>query len=457
MFRPVDNPWSWHKLTSVVWVDQPVGAGFSVGEVTARDETDVAKQFMGFWKNFVDTYSLQGYKVYITGSSYSGMYCPYIASAMLDAKDETYFNVSGMMVFDGLFSNAALSEDLTSVPFVDSWKRVFSFNDTFTDTIHTAAQTCGYTDYLNKFLVFPPATNQPSQLPGTAPDGSFTPGCDLFNVVFNAAVEANPCFSPYEIFNGCPRRYDPIGFSDGVMFSPPGSGPVYFNRPDVKAAINAPNKEWFFCSSGSTNGHPVFIDDNDLSLAAGPGSQPVIPNVIDRTKNVIIGHGARDLVLIADGTLLTIQNLTWAGTLGFQEKPSAPLIMPGLSSTAQQSSGLGLTAGGGAGVVGTVHTERGLTYLGVETAGHFLTLDAPQVAFRGLEVLLGRVDGFDSVAPFTVDISARTGTGSGNGSGATTGNGTGNVISNLAGRPSLNMATVGVFLVTIPALIVVMV
>ena len=37
----------------MVWVDQPIGSGFSHGTVTARNEEDVAKQFMGFWKNFI--------------------------------------------------------------------------------------------------------------------------------------------------------------------------------------------------------------------------------------------------------------------------------------------------------------------------------------------------------------------------------------------------------------------
>lgn len=60
---------SWHRLTNMVWVDQPIGSGFSQGTVTARNEADVAQQFMGFWKNFVNTFALQGYKVYITGNS----------------------------------------------------------------------------------------------------------------------------------------------------------------------------------------------------------------------------------------------------------------------------------------------------------------------------------------------------------------------------------------------------
>jgi carboxypeptidase D len=61
----------------------------------------VAKQFMGFWKKFVDTFALNSSKVYIKGSSYSEMYCPYIASSMLDANNTQYFDVRGMQVFDG--------------------------------------------------------------------------------------------------------------------------------------------------------------------------------------------------------------------------------------------------------------------------------------------------------------------------------------------------------------------
>jgi len=69
--KPVPNPWAWNKLTNVVWVEQPVGTGFSTGKATAVDEDDVAKQFMGFWKNFIDLFGMQGYKVYIAGESYA--------------------------------------------------------------------------------------------------------------------------------------------------------------------------------------------------------------------------------------------------------------------------------------------------------------------------------------------------------------------------------------------------
>ena len=61
-----------HNLTNVVWVEQPAGTGFSsFGDTPqATNEIEVADQFLGFWKNFVETFALQGRKVYITGESY---------------------------------------------------------------------------------------------------------------------------------------------------------------------------------------------------------------------------------------------------------------------------------------------------------------------------------------------------------------------------------------------------
>ena len=62
--------------TNIVWVEQPVGTGFTKGDPTATSEDDVAKQFLGFFKNFVDIFAMQGYTVYIAGESYAGFYVP---------------------------------------------------------------------------------------------------------------------------------------------------------------------------------------------------------------------------------------------------------------------------------------------------------------------------------------------------------------------------------------------
>lgn len=383
----------------MVWIDQPIGSGFSRGTVTARNEVDVAAQFLAFWRNFVDTFALQGYKVYITGSSYSGMYCPYIASAMLDANETQYFDVRGMQVFDGLYANWAIPQDIPTARFAASdWADVFGFNNSFTAGLKNRSEVCGYEAYLDRYITYPAVERQPDGggLPGlTADQTNYVDGCALWNEVWTAAQAVNPCFSVYTITNLCPMKYDPLGFSDGTSYIPEGSGPAYFNREDVKMAIHAPvdDKDWVFCTTD-----PVFVNGTDTSVLEGPGSQPAIPNVIDRTQNVILGHGIQDFVLISDGTLLSIQNMTWGGKLGFESRPSAPLYIPYHAND-------DFTTLAGAGVMGTAHEERGLTYIAVAPAGHFLAMDAPAVAFRSMEVLLGRVAGFQSLEPFTTDAS----------------------------------------------------
>lgn len=113
--------------------------------------------------------------------------------------------------------------------------------------------------------------------------------------------------------------------------------------------------EWTECANG--------VLDRDTSPPSGVS---VLPGVIERSARTIIAHGALDYILIANGTLLMIQNMTWNGALGFQEKPTDAFFVP-----YHDDPQLGTIAG--AGVLGTTHTERGLTYVGVDLSGHMVS------------------------------------------------------------------------------------
>lgn len=84
----------------MIWVEQPIGTGFSQGTPDATNETTVAAEFLGFFKNFVDTFGLHNKKIYITGESYAGYYVPYIADAMFNANDKAYYDVQSIMIYD---------------------------------------------------------------------------------------------------------------------------------------------------------------------------------------------------------------------------------------------------------------------------------------------------------------------------------------------------------------------
>lgn len=76
-------------------VEQPVGTGFSIGEITAKTEEEIAQDFVKFFKNWEKTFGIKNYKIYVTGESYAGRYVPYISAAMLDEKDKEYYDLSG--------------------------------------------------------------------------------------------------------------------------------------------------------------------------------------------------------------------------------------------------------------------------------------------------------------------------------------------------------------------------
>ncbi|KAK4240480.1 hypothetical protein C8A03DRAFT_41998 [Achaetomium macrosporum] len=389
-YKPVKNPWSWHTLTNIVYVEQPIGTGFTTGKVTITNEKELAAQFMGFWKNFIDTFGMHGYKVYISGESYAGYYCPYIASAFLDAEDKTYYGLSGMTIYNPSLTWDEIQEPIPVVQFTEYWSGLFPFNDTFRADIKRREKECGYADFLAEYLVYPPKGPIPMPLPGTdKKTGKTRDECwNIYWDIFDAISLLNPCFDIYQVATTCPLLWDVLGFPGSFSYLPEGAE-VYFDRADVKAAIHAPpNTTWEECSSDD-----VFVDGSDNSL---PSTVSVLPGVIDRTKNVIIGHSALDMILLANGTLLAIQNMTWGGKTGFQNRPDQPFYVPynNISTLATLAAG---------GVFGSLVSERGLTYVGVDLAGHMVPQYAPSAAYRHVEYMLGRVDCMNCTVPFTTD------------------------------------------------------
>lgn len=309
---------------------------------------------------------------------------------MLDAKDKEYFDVKGLMIYDPVLAEGNLQDDIVVVPFVDYHYNLMPFNDSFVKQIHERDEKCGYKALREKYLNYPPPGHLPSPLPGIDPKTKKPlPGCrpgSLFGDIQSASLAINPCWDIYQVATTCPLLYDVLGFPGSFDYLPEG-GEIYFNRPDVKKAINAPlDRDWSEC------GGNVFVQDDNSDAS----TYKVLPHVIDKTKNVIIGHGALDMVLIANGTLLSIQNMTFGGKLGFQRPPIEPFYVP-----YHEDGSLSTLAG--AGVFGTTHSERGLTYVGVSLSGHMIPQYAPSAAFRQLEVLLGRVDSLSSKKPFTTD------------------------------------------------------
>jgi carboxypeptidase D len=258
---------------------------------------------------------------------------------MIDKNDTQYFGVTGVMFYDPSVAEDVLLEDIPAVPFVDRWSGLFNFNESFTADIHARADACGYTSYMEKYLTFPPTGKFPTPV-----NNSQVEGCAIWNDVYTNVFYSNPCFDVYQVATTCPLLWDVLGFPGSFDYLPAGEQ-IYFNRTDVQKAINAPIQNWAECSSG--------VLDVDTSAQS---SWEVIPRIIDVLDRTIIVHGDLDFVLLYNGTLMAIQNMTWGGLQGFQSAPQDPFFVP-------YHDDISLTSLSGKGIMGTTHTERKLTWV----------------------------------------------------------------------------------------------
>ncbi|KYK56341.1 serine carboxypeptidase [Drechmeria coniospora] len=366
---PVKNPYSLNRLTNFVWIDQPVGTGFSQGEPSITNQEELAEQFKGFWKNFVDIFQLHDSKMYFASESYGGTFVPHIANSFLESNDSKYFNVKGVAINNPSIGNNALQIEMPALPFSEYWSNVLGLDEPTLEKGRQRAEELGFTSYMKKYFTFPPPKEEWPQPP--------SPNKSTRDILVGAMYAANPCFDDYNIIHQCPTPYNQLV---GAGADKASGGPAYFQREDVKKAINAPpDANWTGCAP------KVFVGRDRSSYPTLDGT---LANVVHKTKNVIVGSGDLDLVLPTNGTLFALQNMTWGGDKGFQRFPSTPFFVP------QHGADTGAY-----GNLGSWSQERGLPFYSIRLAGHKLSGGSAGAIYRVIQVMLGRVKDFSSHYP----------------------------------------------------------
>ena len=114
----VQNPYAWSKVANMLWLEQPVGVGFSycVAVNCSCDYEDCGFDVDAyhFLVNFFAAYpELAKLDFHISGESYGGVYVPYIANAVLmgnAAGTNPTINLKGILIGNGLGGNADVNE-----------------------------------------------------------------------------------------------------------------------------------------------------------------------------------------------------------------------------------------------------------------------------------------------------------------------------------------------------------
>lgn len=358
----IKNPYSWTKLSNVLWIEQPVGVGLGKGTSDITDENGVASEFYGFLVQFFQTFpELKHKKLHITGESYAGKYIPYIAGNLLTkSKSEnkkTGINYQNIAINDPSFARDQVTEQLPAVEFAVAYQKILGLNDSTIETLQSMAKKNGVQNFISKNLHYPP--KGPIKIPS-----QLSPDYDAFDYLINAATDANPCFNIYQIEYKCPGVTDPLGFPP--QDSVPSANNFINNSTGFKSYVHAdPNQVWLECVDG------VFEGKGDQSPA--PADTNLLKRVIEQSPfpRTVIQHGELDAVLIANGSALAIQNTTWNGKQGLQ-KPLTNLIVDGKNA-------------------GHIQSERGLTFARIDGSGHMVPQDKPKVSYRLQQYVLGQI------------------------------------------------------------------
>lgn len=327
--EPVINPISWNNNANLLFVDQPIGTGFSKGSILdiPRNENKVAEHFGIFLTGLYNKYpEFKERPMYISGESYAGHYIPFIASYMLDNPDkfkEAGINLQGVAIGNG---------------WVDPYTQYgaysqFAFDNKLINAFAKQALDVGFS--FCRILV----ENQ-------------IPVVDMLvcNMLMQSVLgnPLAPRFNVYDIRKKCdfpPLCYD---FSDMDK---------YLNRDDVKKELGVEGRNWTSCNQMV---HTALLLDFETNAAED------VADILDKGLNVLVYNGDKDFICNWLGGSMWTDAVKWSKQKEFAAAPTKSIP------------------------TGTYKYYENFFFYRVFEAGHMVPMDQPQAALDMINHFIGQ-------------------------------------------------------------------
>ncbi|KAK6583893.1 hypothetical protein PZA11_003623 [Diplocarpon coronariae] len=295
------NPGSWDEFANVMFVDNPVGTGYSFVDTDSyvHELPEMASQFVKFLEKWFAIFpQFEHDDIYLAGESYAGQHIPYISRAILErnkAGAKHQWNLKGMMIGNGWIAPKEQYKAYLSFAYergmVERNSDIGKRLDSQEAVCIKALNEAGASDKVDLDVCEEILQDLLHETVVTNPDGK------------------DECFNMYDIklkdtYPSCGMNWPP----DLAEVTP------YLRRKDVVSALHIdPGKRtgWTECNGG--------VGSAFRAVASKPSIQ-LMPDLLKEVPTVLFS-GADDLICNHIGTEEMISNMEWNGGKGFELSP----------------------------------------------------------------------------------------------------------------------------------------
>jgi carboxypeptidase D len=327
------NPNAWNADADLLYLDQPVGTGYSFVHEEAQiplKVTRASRDFVQFVRKLYILFpDLASKDLYITGESYAGVWIPYFSKAIVDDNqvNPNVIPLKGIAVGNGLIWPEVLYETFVEWPILHGYLPNGPTKDNATKTLKECQKA--YREG-HEFI--------------------HIPVCDsLTDIILSANLSNGDCRNWYDMRLVMPNcNLDAYPKASTYLDK-------YLIDPQVIEALHvkSPKKPiWQSCDA---------LVESKMNYDPSVPPYKLLPWILENGVQVLLYSGQHDLACNSLQYEWGIGNLTWGGITGFSHDGMLPYIVDGVSK-------------------GKVWTERNLTYLLIHDSGHMVPYDAPKVS-----------------------------------------------------------------------------
>ncbi|KAJ4907960.1 Serine carboxypeptidase-like 47 [Raphanus sativus] len=327
------NPYSWDKVSNIIYVDQPVGTGFSNMSDTSllrHNETGVSNDLYDFLQAFFKEHPQLGKNdFYITGESYAGHYIPALASRIRSGnkkKEGIPINLKGLAIGNGMtnpeiqygaYADYALEMKLISQSDHESLNQVYvDCQSSIRICNRDGGSACNSSLYICEQI--------PDQI----------------------CLE-NKDMNYYDVRKICvgPQCYDNSNVEK------------FLNQENVRKVLGVGENKWELCTG---NVHEAMTEDVMINL------EVKIPSLVEDGINLLVYAGEYDFICNWLGNSRWVEQMNWSGQKDFGSAKTVPFLVDGKEA-------------------GLMKNHGPLTFLKVHDAGHLVPMDQPKASLQMLK------------------------------------------------------------------------